>query len=273
MTPLVDQGPWPDSVQRIINRTRESARSPIRRPRSVAGRLPRLPRLWSRRAGALLAVAAVLAGIGLGLRWGAAARQGVQAPPETPPLAETQSQPEPGTAATGEAGGVTGAPATGEQAGAGAAAAPEVAKDRREAGLELPPAAGTLPWPVVGEVIVPFGWAYSRTHADWRYHQGIDVRTAPDTPVTAPLPGRVDQVLSSPLHGTTVILDHGRRVRTVYSHLQAATVRPGQALDVGEVLGYVGDPGLAEVAEGPHLHFELWTDGQPRDPFAYLVAR
>jgi murein DD-endopeptidase MepM/ murein hydrolase activator NlpD len=56
------------------------------------------------------------------------------------------------------------------------------------------------------------------------------------------------------VRGKTVIVDHGRGVFSIYNHLSAVAVEPGQKLEKGEVLGYMGSTGLAT---GPHVHWEM----------------
>ncbi|MGC8779579.1 MAG: peptidoglycan DD-metalloendopeptidase family protein [Anaerolineae bacterium] len=98
-------------------------------------------------------------------------------------------------------------------------------------------------------------------------HAGEDYAAAPGTPVLAPAAGRV--VLAEPLfvRGNAVILDHGNGVFTGYWHLASLAVRAGERVDVGQVLGTVGNTGLST---GPHLHWELRIGGIAVDPLQWV---
>jgi murein DD-endopeptidase MepM/ murein hydrolase activator NlpD len=112
--------------------------------------------------------------------------------------------------------------------------------------------------PVEGEVVTVFG-----THRSYEYHPGTDFAVPAGTPVAAPAPGVVVYEGSSPLHGNTLVLDHGAGVYTTYAHLQTFEVDPGRTVRTGDVIGRVGSTGLST---GPHLHWELWVDGADVDP-------
>jgi len=125
-------------------------------------------------------------------------------------------------------------------------------------------------WPATGQLVRGFGWHWSPTHEDWRHHPGMDLLTAEGAEVRAALPGTVKEVRRDALWANIVVLEHGEGLRTVYAHLERVTVRPGERVTAGQVLGRVGQPGQAELADGFHLHFELHVDGRPVDPAAYL---
>jgi len=100
----------------------------------------------------------------------------------------------------------------------------------------------------------PYGWRYSESRQAWRMHAGQDLVVAEGTPVLAMLPGHVVLVEELDGYGLTVVLDHGRGWQTLYAHLLAAAVQPGDFLPVASVLGSVGQSGRASA---PHLHVEL----------------
>ncbi len=64
-------------------------------------------------------------------------------------------------------------------------------------------------------------------------------------------------------HGKQVELQHDEHWSTRYSHLSTLMVEPGHTVKRGEVIGLAGATGLAT---GPHLHFEVWRDGETLDP-------
>ncbi len=68
-------------------------------------------------------------------------------------------------------------------------------------------------------------------------------------------------------YGRGIELDHGHDVLTVYGHLSAIAVLPGQHVVRGQVIGYVGESGRAT---GPHLHYEVRVHNVPVNPHKYL---
>ena len=68
-------------------------------------------------------------------------------------------------------------------------------------------------------------------------------------------------------YGREVVIDHGHDVSTVYAHLSAFAVLPGQHVTRGQVIGYVGQSGRAT---GPHLHYEVRVHNVPVNPHKYL---
>ncbi len=112
---------------------------------------------------------------------------------------------------------------------------------------------------------------YSQTMADWRVHSGIDIAAAAGAQVLATQAGTVTAVYSDDFYGTTVEISHANGWRTVYSNLtETALVSAGDAVLAGTVIGAVGDTAIAECADEPHLHFEVWCDGTLADPEHYL---
>lgn len=113
----------------------------------------------------------------------------------------------------------------------------------------------------------PWGWRYSEARGRWRMHTGLDLMAPRGTPVLAALPGRVHLVSWIDGYGLTIVLDHADGRRTLYAHLDAVAVSPGQELAGGDAMAAVGMTGRTS---GPHLHFELrqrvGTTWVARDP-------
>ncbi|WP_457679637.1 M23 family metallopeptidase [Thermovibrio sp.] len=101
-------------------------------------------------------------------------------------------------------------------------------------------------------------------------HWGTDFRAPKGTPVYAALSGRV--VLARKLYftGNTVIIDHGLGIHTLYAHLSKITVKEGQRVRAGDVIGKVGSTGRST---GPHLHFGFYVEGERADPMLVLKER
>lgn len=108
-------------------------------------------------------------------------------------------------------------------------------------------------------------------------HNAIDIATPQGTPIRAPADAFVSQVH---FDGTTnyayIVLDHGNGMVTVYGHVSAVSVGVGQFVPVGSVIGLTGATpgtvGAGWLTTGPHLHFEVWFNGQARNPLEYLAG-
>jgi murein DD-endopeptidase MepM/ murein hydrolase activator NlpD len=99
-------------------------------------------------------------------------------------------------------------------------------------------------------------------------HNGIDYRVAVGTPVFATASGRVlkaDFQYQDPTKGLglRVILGHKNDNSTNYCHLSRVTVKEGQYVKAGDVIGYSGNTGSST---GPHLHYEERHSGTPHEP-------
>jgi len=128
---------------------------------------------------------------------------------------------------------------------------------------------------------IALGWSVKRTQVkDFRgkrqtydSHNGTDFCVARGTPVLAAASGHVVRVVSE-FHrgGLKVAVDHGGGLITSSAHLARSLVAEGQAVKRGEVIaisGYSGLDSLVTFPWGiPHIHFNVWLDGQPIDPFA-----
>lgn len=94
-------------------------------------------------------------------------------------------------------------------------------------------------------------------------HNGIDYRAPKGTPVYAAGDGRVTRSSYNKYNGHHVFIQHGGGYVTKYLHFTHRTVRNGQRVKQGQVIGYVGATGLAS---GPHLHYEFLVNGAHRNP-------
>ena len=112
---------------------------------------------------------------------------------------------------------------------------------------------------------------YSKTLDQWSKHTGIDIKAEEGSPVRAAMDGVVDQVVNDPQLGLTIVLDHGGEVYTKYSNLSTLDlVSINQSVKKGDVISGVGKTALYEIADDPHLHFEVIKQGKSVDPKKYL---
>lgn len=97
-------------------------------------------------------------------------------------------------------------------------------------------------------------------------HGGLDFIAARGTPVLAVAAGKVLLSGNGSLHpnlGNVVLIDHGGGYQSMYAHLDAVTVQPGQQVHSGQPVGTLGNSGRTT---GPHLHLELIQAGERIDP-------
>lgn len=127
-----------------------------------------------------------------------------------------------------------------------------------------------LEMPVKGPIMANFGWQYSGKLNEWYYNPGVTIAAKPGTKVHAAWGGRVEAVRSDPVNGLTVRVNDGNGFETVYQHLNRATVKAGQIIREGQVVGTVGGADLYARQAGAHLDFEVNHNGAATDPVGYL---
>jgi murein DD-endopeptidase MepM/ murein hydrolase activator NlpD len=122
-------------------------------------------------------------------------------------------------------------------------------------------------WPLEGRVGSSFGERQDPINGEGAFHSGIDIEAPYGTPVRAAADGEVTGASMGAGYGRQIVLDHGHDVVTLYGHLSAMAVVPGQHVARGQVIGYVGQSGRAT---GPHLHYEVRVHRVPVNPHKYL---
>jgi murein DD-endopeptidase MepM/ murein hydrolase activator NlpD len=119
-----------------------------------------------------------------------------------------------------------------------------------------------MPQPIPGVRSSSFGMRRIFNGESRNPHSGMDIAAPVGTPVRAPLAGTVIDTGDYFFNGKTVFVDHGRGMISMYCHLSAIDVQPGQHVAAGTTLGKVGMTGRVT---GPHLHWALslnraWVD-------------
>ena len=94
-------------------------------------------------------------------------------------------------------------------------------------------------------------------------HNGIDYKAPKGTPVFTAGDGKVIKSAYSKYNGHHVFVQHANSIVTKYLHFTKRTVKKGQRVKQGQVIGYVGATGLAQA---PHLHYEFVVNGVHRNP-------
>ena len=130
--------------------------------------------------------------------------------------------------------------------------------------LELPRGQQPL-LPVAGAAGSGLGTRVDPISGERRQHNGLDIPAAAGTPVIARGAGVVSKVeFQAGGAGNYVVIDHPDGTQSKYFHMQSRSpLEEGQSVSAGQQIGQVGSTGRST---GPHLHYELWRDGQPVDP-------
>lgn len=129
---------------------------------------------------------------------------------------------------------------------------------------------GQLDWPVNGDIIYRFGRQQLPNNTTIRWN-GIGIATPTGTPVKAIAAGTVRVAQPLGTYGLSVVIDHGGGYYSVYGFLAEASVRQGQQIQRGHVIGTSGG---ANSDQGPHVHFEIrGQGGAALDPIAWLRRR
>ena len=122
--------------------------------------------------------------------------------------------------------------------------------------------------PVVGVVTDGFGPRIDPITRKPAFHEGLDISVNIGTGVKAPADGVVVFADRDAGYGKMVRIAHGYGFTTIYGHLERLLVKPGQKVARGQVIGLVG---LTGRTTGPHLHYEVWKDGERRNPLHYIL--
>jgi murein DD-endopeptidase MepM/ murein hydrolase activator NlpD len=132
------------------------------------------------------------------------------------------------------------------------------------------PASAPLRMPVSGSIASTFGWQYSGTLNEWYYNPGITVAARQGQPVTAAWSGVVSNVSHEPITGLTLTVRDGDGFETVYAHLGKVSVKVGQSIRQGDVIGTVGSASLYSRTRGAHIDFQIYHGATATNPMNYL---
>ncbi|WP_282004718.1 M23 family metallopeptidase [Propioniciclava sinopodophylli] len=125
--------------------------------------------------------------------------------------------------------------------------------------------------PVLARPGSPFGPRFHPILKYWRAHNGNDWGAACGVPLYAAQSGTVVKAGWQGGFGNYVVIDHGviggKSLMTGYAHQSRMAVSPGQRVDMGQLIGYVGTTGLST---GCHLHLQVYENGTPVDPMRYI---
>jgi murein DD-endopeptidase MepM/ murein hydrolase activator NlpD len=135
------------------------------------------------------------------------------------------------------------------------------------------PGGGDEPFDLTTQpVLLPVTGLVTRTFSDdplagTGAHRGIDFAVATGAPIIAAASGKVLFSGWTQQYGYTLIVGHASNYSTFYGHAQALFYRAGDDVKQGEPVGLVGNTG---VSTAPHLHYEVWKNGVPINPFTLI---
>jgi murein DD-endopeptidase MepM/ murein hydrolase activator NlpD len=120
---------------------------------------------------------------------------------------------------------------------------------------------GYINTPSRGSISSDFGMRWGRMH------KGIDIAANLGATINAALDGTVSYADWQDGYGKVIKIDHGRGIESTYAHCSSITVKKGEVVKQGEKIGEVGSTGNST---GPHLHFEVRENGEPKNPQKYM---
>ena len=114
----------------------------------------------------------------------------------------------------------------------------------------------------------PFGMRLHPIQKVWKMHNGVDMAAPQGTPIYAAKSGKVTTTsYQAGGAGYYVSINHGDGFSSIYMHMTHYIVSPGQYVNAGQVIGYVGSTG---GSTGPHLHFGISYNGTYVNPMNYV---
>ena len=149
----------------------------------------------------------------------------------------------------------------------------ETTDNNQDAGLE-----DTNPMPTfvlpLQECVIDIDYSdtvlvFSQTMNDYRTHMGIDFTAELGTPVMAVADGVIKNIWQDPFMGTCISIEHSGNTVSYYKNLDPVVKEGlviGASVKAGDVIGAVGESAMNEVAQDPHLHFELKVNDKAVDP-------
>ena len=99
------------------------------------------------------------------------------------------------------------------------------------------------------------------------FHKGIDLGAAWGTDILATASGEISFVGNYGSYGKSVFIDHGNGIQTRYAHLSKIFVKKGETVDLGNIIGKIGNTGRST---GKHLHYEIKVYDKARNPYPFL---
>ncbi len=125
-------------------------------------------------------------------------------------------------------------------------------------------------WPAAGKISSGFGMRDHPSLGVRKMHTGMDITMPRGTPLHATADGVISFADRSGGNGNIVVIEHGHGLTTVYAHNARNNVKAGKTVKRGEVIAYSGSTG---ISTGPHVHYEVWRNGQSINPAPFLEGK
>jgi murein DD-endopeptidase MepM/ murein hydrolase activator NlpD len=115
-----------------------------------------------------------------------------------------------------------------------------------------------------------FGWRSDPFTKARKMHWGMDFTSPRGTPIYATGDGKITRADNRASgYGKHIRIEHGYGYMTIYAHLSRYNVKVGQKVERGDLIGFVGSTGRSEA---PHLHYEVWKDGERINPINFYYG-
>jgi murein DD-endopeptidase MepM/ murein hydrolase activator NlpD len=119
----------------------------------------------------------------------------------------------------------------------------------------------------------PSTQVFSNTMNDYRVHLGLDIVTSASAPVYAAADGKIEKIWEDTFMGYCIAIKHSGNCYTIYKNLAETLpegIGEGVTVRSGQLIASVGESAMVEVAEEPHLHFEMTVADLGVDPLEYF---
>ena len=122
-------------------------------------------------------------------------------------------------------------------------------------------------YPCDGYISSEFGLRLHPVYGYMKYHSGIDIASSYGAPIYASASGIVTESGYESGYGYCVKIDHGNGLSTLYGHCSSLIAQSGEYVRKGQLIARIGSTG---ISTGPHLHYEVLSEGTQINPIRYL---
>lgn len=132
---------------------------------------------------------------------------------------------------------------------------------------------GSAIWPLKGKILLPYSMdatVYFPTLDQYQYNPAMIIQGNVNDKVVFIAKGKITDVVTNEETGCTVIQDLGDGYTAIYGQLKELTFDKGDAVEAGQVVGYINEPTKYYSVEGSNLYFAMQKDGKAIDPAEYL---
>lgn len=131
----------------------------------------------------------------------------------------------------------------------------------------------TLTWPIVGNVLLNYSMdktIYFPTLDQYKYNPSLVIAAVEGEPIVAAAEGKISSVFTNEEIGNGMVIEIGDGYEITYGQLKDITVKEGESVKEGQIVGYVNAPTKYYSVEGTNVYFKLTKDGQAVNPMAKL---